>query len=392
MTEKAKFRDAKLASRIAGKIRRAAQSEPTIKICHVCGTHEYTITHFGIRTLLPSNIEVIAGPGCPVCIVPASEVDEAVELAQRGIVVTCFGDVLRVPGSEMSLLDAKAQGADIRVIYSLTDAIKMAQTEKNKEFVFFAVGFETTSPSTAVEVANKPPKNLSFLVSHRLIPPAMKLLAEMEDLGLDGFIAPGHVSTIIGSKPYEIFPKTYHVPTVIAGFEPLDILMSVYMILKQQKRHVPKLENECIRAVHPEGNTRAQELMNRVFDVTDSNWRGLGTIPSSRFILKNEHRSYDANLKYGVKIERGTDIQQGCKCHLVVVGKIKPTECPPFQGGMHSRKPSRSLHGQQRRNLQNMGQNNKPADATHDSDIDQNIKSLQPTKCLQSISPLSKRP
>ena len=331
MTEKLKFRDAKLASRVADKIRSAAQNEPTIKICHVCGTHEYTITHFGIRTLLPSNIEVIAGPGCPVCIVPASEVDEAVELARRGIVVTCFGDVLRVPGSEISLLEAKAQGADVRVVYSLTDAIKIAQTETNKEFVFFAVGFETTSPSTAVEAANKPPKNLSFLVCHRLIPPAMKLLAEKEDLCLDGFIAPGHVSTIIGLKPYEIFPKTYHVPTVIAGFEPLDVLMSIYMILKQRKRNAPQLENEYIRAVRPEGNTRAQELMNRVFDIADSNWRGLGAIPSSRYNLKSEYSSYDANQKHGVKIERGIDIQRGCKCHMVVVGKIKPTGCPLFK-------------------------------------------------------------
>jgi hydrogenase expression/formation protein HypD len=230
----------------------------------------------------------------------------------------------------MSLQDAKAQGADVRVVYSLTDAIKMAQTEENKEFVFFAVGFETTSPSTAVEVANKPPKNLSFLVSHRLIPPPMKLLAEMEDLDLDGFIAPGHVSTIIGLKPYETFPKTYHISTVIAGFEPIDILMSVYMILRQQERHAPKLENEYIRAVHPEGNTKAQDIMNHVFDVTDSNWRGLGTIPKSRFLLKSKHSSYDANLKHGVKIERGIDIQQGCKCHLVVVGKIRPTGCQLF--------------------------------------------------------------
>ena len=330
MTEKLKLRDAKLARRVADKIRHSLQDERTIKICHVCGTHEYTITHFGLRTLLPSNVEVIAGPGCPVCIVPASEVDEAVELAQRGIVITCFGDVLRVPGSEMSLLDAKAQGADVRVVYSLTDSIKMAQTEENKQLVFFAVGFETTSPSTAVEVASKPPKNLSFLVSHRLIPPAMKLLAEMEDLGLDGFIAPGHVSTIIGLKPYQIFPKTYRVPTVIAGFEPLDVLMSIYMIVKQQKEHSPKLENEYMRAVRPEGNVKAQELMNHVFNLTDSNWRGLGTIPTSRLRLKKEYHSYDANLKHGVKIEHGIDIQQGCKCHLVVVGKIRPTGCSLF--------------------------------------------------------------
>lgn len=330
MTEKLRFRDAELARRVTEKIRQAAQNEGTVKICHVCGTHEYTITHFGIRALLPSKVEVIAGPGCPVCIVPASEIDEAVQLARRGVVVTCFGDVFRVPGSDTSLLDTKAQGADVRIVYSLTDAIKMAKAEKTKEFVFFAVGFETTSPSTAVEVVNKPPENLSFLVSHRLIPPAMKLLAEMEDLNLDGFIAPGHASTIIGLKPYEIFPTIYHIPTVVAGFEPLDILMSVYMIIKQKRKRACHLENEYIRAVHWEGNVKAQELMMRVFDVVDGNWRGLGTIPSSKFALKSEFKSYDANSKYGVKIEQGIDIQRGCRCHLVVVGKIKPTECPLF--------------------------------------------------------------
>ncbi len=330
MIERLRFRDADLAGRIVNKIRCAVQNERATKICHVCGTHEYTITHFGIRTLLPSNVEVIAGPGCPVCIVPASEVDEAVELAKRGIVVTCFGDVLRVPGSEMSLLDAKAQGADIRVVYGLGDSIKMAHIEKDREFVFFAVGFETTSPSTAFEILNRPPKNFSFLLSHRLIPPAMELLAEMEDLGLGGFIAPGHVSTIIGLGPYEVFPKTYSIPTVVTGFEPIDVLMSIYMILIQQKKHTPKLENEYIRAVHPEGNAKAQELMNQAFDVTDGNWRGLGMIPKSRFQLKDKYASYDANLKYGVKIKKGIDIQRGCKCHFVVVGKIRPTDCQLF--------------------------------------------------------------
>jgi hydrogenase expression/formation protein HypD len=158
----------------------------------------------------------------------------------------------------------------------------------------------------------------------------MKLLAETEDLSLDGFIAPGHVSTITGLKPYEIFPRKYKIPTVVAGFEPLDILMSVYMIIKQQKKRMPQLENEYIRVVHWEGNIKAQELMTSVFDVVDSNWRGLGTIPSSRFVLKGEYRAYDANLKYGVKVEHGIDIQRGCRCHLVVVGKIRPTGCPLF--------------------------------------------------------------
>jgi len=224
MVEKLRFRDPDLAKSIAQKIREVAPKEENVKICHVCGTHEWSITHYGLRSLLPQNVEVIAGPGCPVCIVPAAEIDEAVQLAQKGVVVTCFGDVLRVPGSHMSLLDAKAGGADVRVVYGVSDAVEMAEREQDKEFAFFAVGFETTAPSTAVEALGKPPKNFSFLVSHRLIPPAMELLLGIGDLQIDGFIAPGHVSAIIGLKPYELFPRVYRMPTVVAGFEPIDVL------------------------------------------------------------------------------------------------------------------------------------------------------------------------
>jgi hydrogenase expression/formation protein HypD len=339
MTEKLRFRDPDLAKRIAEKIRKIAPKEETVKICHVCGTHEWTITHFGIRSLLPRNVEVIAGPGCPVCIVPASEIDEAVQLALKGVVITCFGDVLRVPGSKKSLLDAKAEGADVRVVYGVSDATKMAKKEPDKEFAFFAVGFETTAPSTAVELIDNPPENLSFLISHRVIPPAMKLLVEMEDLSLNGFIAPGHVSTIIGLKPYEIFPKNYGMPTVVAGFEPLDVLFAVYMILKQLSENKPRLENEYVRAVHWEGNTKAQELMKKVFDVTDGNWRGLGIIPSSKLDIQENFVAYDAHLKHDVKVEKGVDTQPGCRCHLVIVGKIKPTECPSFMTACTPQKP-----------------------------------------------------
>lgn len=330
MVESLRFRDAALAKRVVEKIRRLASKQETVKICHVCGTHEWTITHFGLRSLLPSNVEVIAGPGCPVCIVPASEFDEAIQLALKGMVVACFGDVLRVPGSKMSLLDAKAEGADVRVVYGVGDAVKMAGRERDKEFVFFAVGFETTAPSTAVEVVKKPPENLSFLVSHRLIPPAMKLLVEMKDLSLNGFVAPGHVSTIIGVKPYEVFPELYGMPTVVAGFEPLDVLFGVYMILKQLSEGKPRLENEYVRAVRSEGNVKAKELMRKVFEVVDDNWRGLGVIPFSTFELREEYETFDARLRYGVKVQDGVDIQPGCKCHLVIIGKIKPTECPLF--------------------------------------------------------------
>jgi hydrogenase expression/formation protein HypD len=339
MAEKLRFRDADLAKRIANKIKKLAPKQGAVKICHVCGTHEWTITHYGLRSLLPQNVEVIAGPGCPVCIVPASEIDEAVQLALKGIVVTCFGDLLRVPGSEMSLLDAKAEGADVRVVYGVGDAVRMASEGSDKEYVFFAVGFETTSPSTAVEIINKPPKNISFLVSHRTIPPAMKLLAETKDLSLNGFIAPGHVSTVIGLKLYEVFPKRYGIPTVVAGFEPLDLLFGVYMILKQLDKGKPALENEYIRAVHEEGNVKAQELMKKAFEVVDGKWRGLGTIAQSKLKLREEHSIYDARLKYNVKVEQGVDIQPGCKCHLVVIGKIKPTECQLFMKACTPQKP-----------------------------------------------------
>jgi hydrogenase expression/formation protein HypD len=330
VTEKLRFRDPELARSVAQKIHALTPKEQAIKICHVCGTHEWTITHYGLRSLLPSNVEVIAGPGCPVCIVPASEVDAAVELALKGIVVTCFGDLLRVPGSRMSLLDAKAKGADIRIVYSVSDAVKMAENEAGKEFVFFAVGFETTAPSTAVEISQKPRGNLSFLVSHRVVPPAMELLAKMDDLNLNGFIAPGHVSTIIGLRPYEVFPRKYGLPTVVAGFEPLDVLFAVYMILKQLSANKPRLENEYVRAVRWEGNVKAQKLISDVFDVEDGKWRGLGTIPASKLTLKKQYAAYDAELKYNVKVAEGIDSQPGCRCHLVVIGKIKPSECPLF--------------------------------------------------------------
>jgi hydrogenase expression/formation protein HypD len=230
----------------------------------------------------------------------------------------------------MSLLDAKAKGADVRVVYSVSDSVKMAENEADTEFVFFAVGFETTAPSTAVEISKKPSTNLSFLVSHRVVPPAMELLAKMTDLNLDGLIAPGHVSTIIGLRPYEVFPAKYGLPTVVAGFEPLDVLFAVYMILKQLHERKPRLENEYVRAVQWEGNAKAQKLISDIFDFKDGKWRGLGTIPTSKLVLKEQYAAYDATLKHKVRVAKGIDSQPGCRCHLVVIGKIKPIECPLF--------------------------------------------------------------
>ncbi len=328
MSGNVKFRDPELAKSVAEKIKALAPKRETVKFCHVCGTHEWTITHFGLRSLLPENVEVIAGPGCPVCIVPATEIDEAVQLAKKGVVVTCFGDVLRVPGSESSLLETKAEGADVRVVYGVSDAVEMAKHEPEKEFAFFAVGFETTAPSTAVEVLVKPTKNLSFLVSHRLIPPAMELLLGVGDLQIDGFIAPGHVSAIIGLKPYELFPKVYRMPTVVAGFEPMDVLMAVYMLLRQHRDGSARLENEYSRIVKPEGNPRAIEIMKKAFNVTAGNWRGIGRLPDSALSLREEFADYDAPMKHDVHVEQGKDILLGCECHLVIIGKSSPTSAP----------------------------------------------------------------
>jgi len=325
--EQSRFRDANLAKRLIKHIRKAAPSYP-VKICHVCGTHEWAISHYGLRTLLPESVEVIAGPGCPVCIIPAAEIDEAIKLAlEKNVTIATFGDLVRVPASELSLQDARAKGGDIRVVYSVIDAVKMAEKEPNRDFVFFAVGFETTAPSTAVEILKKSPRNLSFLVSHRLIPPVMELLLGIGDLHIDGFIAPGHVSTIIGMKPYEVFPRAYRMPTVVAGFEPLDVLFAVSMLLQQIKNGEAKLENEYSRVVAWEGNIKAQKLITQAFDVVDGNWRGLGRVPASALALKKEYNEYDARGKYNVKVVGARDLLPGCLCHLVMIGKIKPPEC-----------------------------------------------------------------
>jgi len=326
MEEPLRFRDPKLARRVASHIRSLVPSYG-VKFCHVCGTHEDTITRYGLRALLPENLDVTAGPGCPVCVVPSAEIDEAISLAQNGKVIATFGDMFRVPGSSTSLQEAKASGGDVRIVYSVGDALNMAIEEPSKDFVFFAIGFETTAPATAVEILKEPPENLSFLISYRLIPPVMELLLGVGDLHIDGFIAPGHVSTIIGMKPYQIFPTAYHMPTVIAGFEPLDVLFALSMLLKQNSQGEARLENEYRRSVTWEGNTKAQGLIQRVFEVDSGHWRGIGRVPLSTLKLKEEFSKYDARKKYNIKTGPCLDLLPGCNCHLVLIGRIKPPEC-----------------------------------------------------------------
>jgi hydrogenase expression/formation protein HypD len=325
------FRDPNLIREVASEIAQLSKKVGEIKIVHFCGTHEYSIAKHGLRHLLPEGVRMVAGPGCPVCVTPAGYIDTAIELATSGIELLIFGDLYRVPGSEGSLAEAKAGGAKVSVVYSLTDAIDVASRNPEREFIFFAVGFETTACTIAAEVCGgRIPKNMSLLIAHRLIPPLMELLVGMGDIMFQGYICPGHVSTIIGCKPYEIFPRVYRIPSVIAGFEPLDVMLAIRSILGQHIEGVAELVNEYKRAVKPEGNIKAQEMMARAFDVEDGYVRGIGRVPESAYELKEEFGGFDARKKHGLTIKPGLDVKPGCYCHHVVVGRILPPECPMF--------------------------------------------------------------
>jgi hydrogenase expression/formation protein HypD len=323
------LRDPKLVSKAVEKIK-ALAGKDKFKFCHVCGTHEYTITRYGLRSLLPENIEVIAGPGCPVCITPARDIEEAIYLAEQGVVVCSFGDVIRVPGGNSSLAEAKAKGAEVRVVYGPIDALRMAAENPSKDIVFFATGFETTSPTTAATVVSNPPENFSLLVSHRLIPPAMELMVGVGEHRLDGFIAPGHVSTIIGTEPYEILPRAYQMPTVIAGFEPIDVLMGIVMLLKQIREKDYRVDNVYSRSVRKEGNPKARALLDKVYRVVSGEWRGIGRIPFSALELNENFRRYDAREKYEIEIGDIMDLDPQCSCHLVIIGRLYPKDCKLF--------------------------------------------------------------
>lgn len=324
------LRDKRLAERVSREIEELAVDD-RFYFTHICGTHEQSIAHYGLRTLLPEKVEVRAGPGCPVCICPARDIDEAIYLAERGVVVTTFGDMYRTPGSSISLADARVRGCDVRVVYGPHDATDFARKNPGLEVVFFAIGFETTAPTVAAEIIGRPPRNFSILSSHRLIPPAMELLLGMGDILIDGFICPGHVATIIGTRPFSPFPRAYRMPTVIAGFEPLDILMGIYMLLRQIRDNLPRLENEYGRSVKEDGNVKAQRLMEEVFEVKSGHWRGIGRLPSSALELREEFAEYDARRKYDIRLGEVRELHPGCECHLIITGKIYPPECRLFK-------------------------------------------------------------
>ncbi|MHC1604904.1 MAG: hydrogenase formation protein HypD [Candidatus Methanofastidiosia archaeon] len=303
----------------------------SVKIMHVCGTHEHTIATSGLRSFLPDNIKVVSGPGCPVCITPKEDIEKMIFLAGRGITITTFGDMLNVPTDSGSLADARTKGADVRVVYGIANAIKIAKKEK-KEVVHFGIGFETTAPTSSAAVISQP-ENFSILSVHRTIPEAMDFLVKNE-VKVDGFIDPGHVSSIIGTMPYEFISKRHKIPQVVSGFEPGDVMLSILMILKQIESGRCEVENEYFRAVRKEGNSTALKLLKKTFEKSDARWRALPTIPNSGLKVRKKYEEWDAQKRHEDILSSFSyepkEEEKACRCGEILLGKLEPRECSLF--------------------------------------------------------------
>ena len=325
------YRDPKAAEQLAAAIRQKVTRPWTIM--EICGGQTHTIVKSGLEDLLPKEITLVHGPGCPVCVTPIELIDKAVAISQRPEVIFCsFGDMLRVPGSAKSLFDAKAEGADVRIVYSPLDALKLAKTNPEKQVVFFAVGFETTAPANAMsawQADHDGIENFSLLVSHVLVPPAMEALLSSDNCVVQGFLAAGHVCTIMGFEEYFPIAAKYEVPIVVTGFEPLDILEGIHMTVCQLEEGRHQVENQYSRAVKREGNRPAQKTIAEVFEITPREWRGLGEIPASGFQLRGRFQRFDANLRFpfqGVPAHESPE----CISGLILQGIKKPHDCPAF--------------------------------------------------------------
>ena len=328
------FRDPEMARVLAREIARLADPRRHYKFMEVCGGHTHTIYKHGIEDYLPANLTLVHGPGCPVCVIPMGRVDDAMHMAaQPGVILTTFGDMMRVPGGRGSFLDATARGADIRMVYSPLDALKVARQNPAKQVVFMAIGFETTAPSTALTVlqaAQEGVKNFSIFCNHVIILPAIKAILDSPDLRLDGFIGPGHVSTVIGCRPYEFITRDFHKPVVIAGFEPLDILQAIYMLLSQLAAGRCEVENQYTRVVPWDGNRKALQVIHEVMELRPYfEWRGLGFISHSALKVRDTFANFDAERRFAVPGVRVTD-PKACQCGEVLKGVLKPWECKVF--------------------------------------------------------------
>ena len=329
------YRDPELARALAARIASITAPDRHYKIMEVCGGHTHAIYRFGVHDFLPDNIELVHGPGCPVCVIPMGRVDDATALAESDdeVILTCFGDMMRVPGSNGSFLDANARGADIRMVYSPLDALRIAKEHPDRQVVFYAIGFETTAPSTALTLVRAKAegiRNFSVICNHVTIIPAMKAILDSPDLRLDAFIGPGHVSTVIGCRPYEFVPREHGMPVVTAGFEPLDVLESVAWIMQQLADGRAEVENQYTRVVPWDGNPHALAVMADVFALRPFfEWRGLGSIAHSALGVSERYADFDAERRYSLPGVRVAD-PKSCQCGEVLKGVLKPWECKVF--------------------------------------------------------------
>ncbi|HSA38427.1 MAG TPA: hydrogenase formation protein HypD [Methanoregula sp.] len=313
---------------IAQKIHDLVEQDMTFM--HICGTHEAAIARTGLRSLLPKQLKIVMGPGCPVCITPQGEIDAALDLARKDCIVTTYGDLLHVPGSRGSL---ESCGGDVRIVQGIHKAVEIA-TRTDKEVVFISVGFETTAPTVAAMLLAKPPENFSILSCHRIVPPAMKWLLEQGEAKLHGFMLPGHVCTVMGYEEYE----TFSVPQVVAGFEAEDILLGLLMLVRQVREGTHRVDNAYPRAVCPEGNVKAKKIMYEVFEPSDVEWRGFPVIPGSGLRLKKEFMQYDAQKRFGISFSHVTK-HSACMCDKILRGLAQPPDCKLFGKVCNPRKP-----------------------------------------------------
>jgi len=335
------FRQHSLARTLADAIAREAQGDRTYHLMEFCGGHTHAIFRYGVQDLMPANVTFVHGPGCPVCVLPVGRIDQAIRLVEQHDVILCtYGDLLRVPASgRKSLLKAKADGADVRMVYSTTDALKIARDNPGREVVFFAIGFETTTPPSAVAVKQAHAeglKNFSIFCNHLLTPAAIQNILEspeVRELGsvrIDGFFGPSHVSSIIGTQPYEFFAEEFQRPVVIAGFEPLDVMQSALMLIRQINAGRHEVENEYTRVVTREGNVKAKALVAEVFELRRSfEWRGLGTVPYSAFKVKEAYAGFDCERRFDMPAIAAAD-NKGCECPAILRGAKRPTDCKLF--------------------------------------------------------------
>jgi len=312
-----------------------------MRIMEVCGGHTMAIQRFGIPGLLPDNIELVSGPGCPVCVTSRSYIDKAVALSrQSDVIITTYGDLIRVPGSSSTLDKEKASGADVRIVYSILDALMIAKQNRQKKVVFLGIGFETTSPASAAGIIKAQMAglfNFSVLSAHKIMPPPMAALID-EGVKIHGYIGPGHVSTITGSHIYDFIPAKYELGVVISGFEPLDLMQSIYMLVRQYESNTPSVEIQYSRAVKPEGNLKALDMLEEVFDLRTDWWRGLGELPQSGMAIREKYADFDAEKLFEIDVE-ATKEDKGCICGEVLKGQKKPSECKLFAKACHPGDP-----------------------------------------------------